>query len=314
MKHTFKKIFSACACVALSASLMLTPIVVKAASTGYFKSYSNVALIPNRSGCTAMQGMAVGSKWLYTVKIKSDESKAVLSKTNRNTGEVVNLKTNTGSAYFTYLGHANDMDVTTIDGKSNLFVSTMKTGSDALVRMVVNDTKVTKKGSFNVLLNGANICISNVCIESTTSTKVNFLFKIGTGIYKGSIGINATSGTINLTKVCSVDYNNVKINGKSVDVSSYIHQGMGYKNGKIYIPLWDNVNNRNRSVVAVYNVTSKSSGTVYSNPNLSFRITSSTYSLFEIESCDISSDGKLYFNTNRSDGADGIHYFKDYTC
>ena len=74
---------------------------------------------------------------------------------------------------------------------------------------------------------------------------------------------------------------------------------------------------KNVSIIAVYDIDG-ASGTIKSDPNLSFRITSSTYSdLFEIESCGVSSDGKLYFNANRRKSAsdhnhDAIMCFKEY--
>lgn len=313
MKHTFKKIISACACVALSASMLMTSTVAQAATTGYFNSYSTIASIPNRHSCTAMQGMAVGSTWLYTVKIKSDESRAILSKTNRKTGEVVNLKTKDGKKYVTYLGHANDMDVTSIDGKSNLYIASMKTGTNSVVRMEIDGSYMTKKGHYRLKLNGADTSVSGIAVESKTSSKINFLFKKGCTFYRGSIGVNDTTGSINLTEAFKINIASVNINGKVNDLSAYTHQGFGYYKGKLYVPLWDSINKRNRSVIPVYNVNGTSSGTLTSDPNLSFRITSSAYSLFEIESCDISGDGKLYMNTNRSDSQDAVLCFKNYT-
>ena len=82
---------------------------------------------------------------------------------------------------------------------------------------------------------------------------------------------------------------------------------MGYHDGKIYVPLWGGgAGKSNQAIIAVYDITN-ASGTVTSDPNLSFRITSSAYTGFEIESCDISSDGKLYFNVNRWTSSSGNH-------
>ncbi|MGN0502106.1 MAG: RICIN domain-containing protein, partial [Ruminococcus sp.] len=60
----------------------------------------------------------------------------------------------------------------------------------------------------------------------------------------------------------------------------------------------------NQAVIAVYD-TYNASGTVSSDPFLSFRVTSGAYSGFEIESCDISSDGQMYFNVNRWTSSSG---------
>lgn len=60
-------------------------------------------------------------------------------------------------------------------------------------------------------------------------------------------------------------------------------------------------------------VTEPFSKVLYTNNDLSFRITSSAYSLFEIEAVDFD-NGTMYFNTNRSDGTqqDMIATFNDY--
>lgn len=67
-------------------------VPASAASTGYFNSYSTVATIKDRSSCSSMQGMAVGSTYLYTVKVNgTTNQKAFISKTNKNTGETTVL-------------------------------------------------------------------------------------------------------------------------------------------------------------------------------------------------------------------------------
>ena len=74
-------------------------VPASAASTGYFNSYSTVATIKDRSSCSSMQGMAVGSTYLYTVKVNgTTNQKAFISKTNKNTGETTVLTdTSTGT-------------------------------------------------------------------------------------------------------------------------------------------------------------------------------------------------------------------------
>lgn len=290
-----------------------TPTTTTTTKHKYYNTYSTVSTISDRNSCSAMQGMAVGSTYLYTVKINGDDSRAIVSKTSRKTGKITNLKTKAGATYLTYLGHANDMDVATINGKSNLYVATMKTGSNSIVRLEVDGAYMTKKAGYTLKYNGANKSISGIEVLSKTSTTVNLLCKAGKNFYTGSIGINATSGTINLKKAFTIDMKSVNINGKTTDLSSFTHQGMGYHKGKLYVPLWAGSSKQNQSVIAVYNINSNTSGTITSDPNLSFRITSGSFNFFEIESCDISSsDGRLYFNTNRSSSCDGLLAFKNY--
>lgn len=96
--------------------------------------------------------------------------------------------------------------------------------------------------------------------------------------------------------------------------SSYASQGFGYSNDTLYVPL----TYKNVSVVLVYRHPSTASGTLKSDADLSFRITSAAYAdLFEIEGVGIGSGGKLWFSTNRRTKAgdtahDGVHYFNGF--
>ena len=65
-----------------------------------YKSYtsSDISLfktVPNKTigglTCTAMQGMNVGTTYIYTVKIHKDEQRASIMRTNSNTGEQVEM-------------------------------------------------------------------------------------------------------------------------------------------------------------------------------------------------------------------------------
>jgi hypothetical protein len=142
------------------------------------------------------------------------------------------------------------------------------------------------------------------------------MFKSGKTVYNGSLSPNATSGTVNLTKAFSLKVEGALVNGATVPgLEDWSNQGFFYDATKdvLYYPLTD----ANRSVVLVYrNVTPDSTGTLTSASDLSFRITSSTYSKFEIEGVGLSG-GKLYFNTNRatsSAAADGVHVFNDFVA
>ena len=313
MKTALKRVFALCLCL-----LMVATVVVpaNAATLEYYNTYSEIDTIKDKNGCTGMQGMAVGTTYLYTVKIKGDETKATLFKTNRKTGKTITL-TNAanGKSYFTYLGHANDMDVCRLNGYSNLFVATMKTGSNSLVRMKVNGSKASKVGGYTLKYNGKEVGVSAVAVLSKTSTKVNLLFKSGVNFFTGSVKISAKSGTIKLTKAFTINTSNVKINGTANDLSSWIHQGFAYHKNTIYVPMY-NPKSHNQSIIAVYNI-KNASGEVKANSKLSFRITSSAFKTFEIESCGICPDnGKLYFNTNRANSSssnqDAVLVFKKY--
>ncbi|MGL6102689.1 MAG: hypothetical protein ACRC00_05905, partial [Exiguobacterium acetylicum] len=119
------------------------------------------------------------------------------------------------------------------------------------------------------------------------------------------------------------------VDGSTLDTTDYIQQGISYYEGNLYVPMAKpdaNGNASNVSVVTTYplnlsetiseqknTITEPFSKVLYTNNDLSFRVTSSAYSLFEIEAVDFD-NGTMYFNTNRSDGTqqDMIATFNDY--
>lgn len=286
-----------------------------------YKTYTTVASIPTMNGCGAMEGIAVGSKYLYTVKVNSDNTCAFVSMTNRSTGETTTL-TNvaTGTYYFDDLAHANDMDVCGIDGYSNLFITTALKGDGAVVRLQRVGSTLTKVGSYTLTYNGSEINAAGLAVTKVSNGTVYLLTKLGKTIYSGSISTSATSGTIELTKEFKFDVSQVYIDGTLMDLTSWVNQGFEYYKDKIYVPLSGDSDNLDSSVILVYDITN-ASGTIYADPHLSFSITSRTYaSKFEIESCGIcTGDGQLYFSTNRckSDtdtNHDAVHYITGYVC
>lgn len=300
----------------LLVSFLLPILLATAASAAYYNTYTTAAAIGNGNGCNAMQGFAVGTTNVYSVKINDGGTKAVLYRTNMSTGATT-LMTNgdDSTTYCTYLGHANDMTICSIDDVTHLFVVTMNAGSLSLVKLKVVGTTFYKVGSFTLKYNGANVSMSGVNITGKTSDTISFLFKSGKDFYRGAIGLTSNSGAINLTEAFHLNVEDAQVNGSTIsNSSSYVFQGFGYSNNKLYVPMtYENV-----SIVLVYENISTAAGTIYSSDALSFRITSSAYpDLFEIESCGIA-DGRLYFNCNRRTSSgdtahDAVCYFNDYS-
>lgn len=291
---------------------------------------------------TSMQGMAVGKKYAYTVKLPDNktykEKYACIVRTDVATGsKEEKLLTCNGNKYVPNLGHANDMCVTGINGKSNLFVAasyvdTKEGGSKKkqeynLVRLTVTDTTLKQTGKYRVRkADGSEMRFSGITIfehpGKSNNNTITFLFKEGDKIYTSKISANTTSGTI----VPKLAYTFQKSNRKKFDYSSYTNQGFSYYNNKIYLPL----SNGSNSVILVYNNVNVSNfykhGIVQKlipNGNLVFEISDTNYSkLLEIESCGICTQEenfKLYFNTNRrkadnSYNWDGIHFVDGYTA
>lgn len=339
----FKKILSAVVSMALCCSVVTA--IPAAAANGYYNTYDTIKSVPDDKSSgkniCSMQGMAVGSSFIYTAKTDESYSRAVIYKCNSKTGNNIALKYVDGGKTMNYipdlLGHANDMCVNTENGKSCLYVATATndSGKSQLVRMRVDGSNIYKAGTFKVVntQNNKLLSVTSVTILNKSGEKLNFLLKNGETVYHASVSTNSTSGTIYATPVFKINKSNAVINGSVTDLSGYTNQGMSYfsKNDKLYVPLSSNTK-PNVSVVVVYDNISSITETALTSPKasiqtlptskgLSFRITSSTYSnLFEIESCGVcSTDGRLYFNTNRrktktDSNHDAILRFKDYSA
>lgn len=294
---------------------MLLPVT---ASAAYYNTYADVATLGNANGAYSAQGFGVGSTYTYSVKVNNDNTKAVIYRTKMSDGTTT-LMTNgdNGTTYSTQLGHANDMALSTIDGNYYMFIATMNAGSMSLVKLKYVGTTYYKVGNYTIKLNGADKSMSGVKITGKDASNINFLFKSGRSFYKGTLPLTANSGTINVTNDFNINIEDALVNGSKIsNITSYVFQGYGYHNNTIYVPM----TYKNVSIVLVYRNISAASGTITSDPNLSFRITSSAYpDLFEIEGVGIANGDKLWFNTNRrtapGDTAnDGVHYFKGYSA
>ena len=309
--------------VILTASAVYTPLQASAAAQNY-GSYTDIAKIYNYGSCPGMQGLAVGSQMLYTIKINSDDSQAIMYMTDKDTGTTTQLiNGDTGSYYFTGLSHANDMGVWGIDGSSHIFVGSTEKGSSSIVRYRRSGSYLYKVGSYRLTHNGSDICVTAMDIRSVSNGKINFITKWGLDVYIGSVDSSLTSATVEMTKICTMVKSQAYVNGTFYDFSNFVNQGFGYHDGMIFLPISGDDYNLNKSVILVYNIEDFLNGAaydyVYPVEHLSFLVTDTTYSaLFEMESCDICSDGKLYFNSNRrktnSDtNHDGVSVIDNYT-
>ena len=318
MKFSLKKLAAVLICLVLAAVLTvgLTPTGVQAA---HYNSYNTLSMIYNYNGCYSMQGMAVYGNYIYCAKIDSDtDALAILTRTNRTTGATDYLYNgSSGSTTFTNLGHANDLAVGPVVGTTTMFVTTCTSGSNSIVRYVIEGNKATKVGNYTVTVNGSPISFGGISFYHVDSDYVTLMIKSGRYFYTGKIGVNQSSGTIPLTLQFTIDIADVNINGTKRDLSNFLHQGFEYHDGRVYVPMsGDTI--EDTSAIVVYDITGVYS-TLKNNPDLTFWIESSEYpALFEIESCGISHlDGRMYFNTNSrvTDSAtnyDGVHYIKNF--
>lgn len=298
--------------------LSLLVVSGNAAQAAYYNTYTDIASTPNTSCCTGVQGFAAGSTYLYSIKNHTNyDDVSVIYRVNKTTGARVLMTNGTnGGSTNTWLGHGNDITIVDIDGQHHMFIVTMSTSGAQLVKLRYDGTIYYHAGSYQVRLNGAVATPSGISRVSVTSTTITFMFKSGRTIYNGSLPLRASSGTIDLTRAFDLQVDGALVNGATVpDLNTFANQGFFYDatSRVLYYPL----TKANRSIVLVYrNVSSTTTGTAPAATDLSFRITSSAYSTFEIEGVGISG-GKLYFNTNRanSSGAhDGVHVFNGYAA
>ena len=324
MKSQIKRILSMLLCLVLLIGLGLPRLSVANAvdvsdtvSQEHYSSYGELALVYDQNGCYSMQGMTVNNTYVYCAKIGSNDARATVTRIDKNTGaKTLMTDSATGYSYFTNLGHANALDIVTVNGKENLFV----TGGSTLVRLTISGTKLTTAGTYTATYNGATASMTAVQIMSASNTQVTVLVKSGRTLYTGTLDPAASSGTIALTKLCTLDVTNVQMNGELTDLSAFTQQGFDYHDGKIFLPLTGNayVETINQSAVVVYDLEG-ATGNLCNDPSLSFFITCGTYvGLFEMEDCAVCpTTGKLYFASNRRKTAsdtnyDGVSYFEGY--
>jgi hypothetical protein len=314
----FTRVLGSIVCAAL-----MTPITASAGTTGYYDTYTTIASIPCVGVACTTQGFAVGSTYVYSVKNQnSTDARASIFRTRMDDGTTVIMTNGDGAAtggsnWVNYMGHGNDLALSTINGVTHMFSATMKTGSGGLAKLRYDSSTATyyKVGTYTIKLGGADTSVHAVKILSQDASNINFIFEQEMKFYRGSIPLTANSGVIDLTLAFTIDEANAMVNGHPVPywLPSYVHQGVGYYagNDSIYVPL----THANISIVLVYRNVSTASGTITSDPNTSFKITSSAYPTdFEIEGVGVGTGGKLYFNTNRDNDKDAVHYFDGYTA
>ena len=321
MKTSLKRIFAILLCIAMVLPFVVfeLPATVEATNHG---EYDTLAMIYDYGSCPSMQGLGLCGDYFYAVKTDGNDYAATVTRVNKDTG-AKSMMTNasTGTYYFYDFGHGNDCEVVVAGGKTNMFIPTSATGTASLVRYTVSGTTATKYGSYQMVsTSGADIGGGAIRAARVDDENIYFLFKSGMTLYTGTLPITQTSGQLVMTKMCTLDTSGVYVNGTYVDLSSFVGQGMGYYDHRVYIPISGHANAStiNQSIILVYDIQG-ASGTIKPLNDPTFRVTSSAYSaLYEIETCVIDPETNLlYFNTNRrkttSDtNYDGVHWITNW--
>ncbi|MER3123804.1 hypothetical protein ABQG68_00195 [Bacillus pumilus] len=308
------------------------------AQSGYFNTYTTYSAMSGSGFYTSMQGMAVdrNNNMIYTAKINTSNHLTQLYATKMNNSSskrnVNLLKNSDTNSTINDLGHANDLAVKAQKGDEqvSLYVAPMTDGVKyvkKIVKLSVNTKKNTYKVAKSYVLQyqGANLSISGITYSVGTD---KFIVRSGNRFFIGNF--NDKKGQFEYEATFALNYTKAVVNQSVVDVSKYILQGISFYQGTLYVPLSKPDTNggaSNVSVILTYPLninqmikeqketpTKDFSKELFTRKDLSFRITSSAFTLFEIEAVDFD-DGTLYFNTNRGKKGtqeDMIATFNDY--
>ena len=324
MCKNVKRLICLCLCLAMLACwLPQIGLPVAAADANdiipqkHYGEYDTLSMVYDQGGCYSMQGMTLDADYTYCAKIGDNDSIAFIMRTRKSDGyKELMINASTGGYYFYNLGHANALDLVSCAGASQMFV----TGGTYLIRLTMSGRTLTTAGTYTFSINGTATGMTAVQIMSASDREVTVLAKSGRTLYTGTLDPTASSGNIELTRLCTLNVSSVRLKGTVTDFSTFTQQGFAYHDGKVFLPLTGNayVETINTSVVLVYDLEG-ATGEIKNDPTLSFRIISGTYAgLFEIEDVDICQEsGKLYFNSNRRKTSsdtdyDGCSYFYGY--
>lgn len=296
----------------------------------------------NGKDCYSMQGMNVGTTYIYNVKINtadetvgSADAGAVIMRTTVDTGETVAMdyyasENATEPGDCNTFGHANGITVYTYNSVNYMYVATLKSPL-SLTRVKISGTGLYFTGHFKLIDVDNNNTISPAGIKCVKQSGGYFYFivKSGMQLYYTRISATASGGTasapteIKCCKLFALNTRNAvfNINGKNTTIDyldTWTNQDFSYNSYEdaIYVPLFDS-STRNRNVILVYTDVSKymdaidlSTFTGYTNEtiypcNTNFYIEDTSLTLFEIESCG--------FRTGGSSQTDKYMYFNTNT-
>ena len=192
---------------------------------------SSADLDPANGNCAKLEGMAVGTKYIYTAKRSDDKKFVSIYRTKMATGETVLLQfpKESNPNYSNNLGYAGDMKVIDINGQTTLMVAT----GTSIVQVKVDNPnmqltiqKEFKLSNVSYITSIANANEENGVFYIRTK-KTND--SSGFVIYKIALSLSKTSSSkaiiINGDKVCKL----IKIAEKCSG------QGLAYHNGKLYL-------------------------------------------------------------------------------
>ena len=82
MNKRFKKLIAMLTLVMLLASMVVLPNEASAAND-FYGDYTDVAKVYDYGSCPSIQGVAVGSQKIYSIKINSNDTQAFISMSDK---------------------------------------------------------------------------------------------------------------------------------------------------------------------------------------------------------------------------------------
>ncbi|MBR6825553.1 MAG: RICIN domain-containing protein, partial [Oscillospiraceae bacterium] len=266
--------------------------------------------IPTVEDCFAMQGMALLNNYIYTVKIASGNTKAVLFRTSRIDGSTVQMTVD-GKNCTTNLNHANDMCAATIGGKDYLFVATLKNGAQGMVAYEIKDTALHTLGVYGLYTaSGAAITASGINVYKVEGNKVQLLITSASYSYLTTVDVTRTPG--DLSCAFAFRLGDMLADAQAVsgmkDISITV-QGSCYADGVFYMPIGmghsaitaDNHGDSDYVILIYPNIDEAIKNQIIgvgANIEASVFIPDSGEIFFEPETVAVA-DGIVYFNSNR---------------
>ena len=291
--------------------------------------------------CTAMQGMAADTRYVYTAKTSSGDDYCVLTRTDPATGKQLHLPFYDSPSAASpvpcqLLSHANDLAAAQTGSATALFVATGQKGT-ALARVLVQDDKATLTGWFTLLrADGTTpFAATSISLVRRADGKLWFLVKNALVFCACVIDETAKGGTaqnptpIICPRIFTIDTRNAQFyqsDGSTYripNLETWINQGstIDPDSNILFVPLW---NGSNDNVILLFDASpfvtpaamtaAEDSSNVLFPCNVSFRLSEPSQTQFEVESCafrgapDTSGDLLLYFNNNANNvSREGIY-------
>ena len=226
------------------------------------------------TNCTSMQGMNVGTTYIYTAKRNSNDTYCTIARTTASTGAITFMNyysstSATSSSGCNTAGHANDLLVVTTDNVNYMLAATGITGK-SMSMMKISGTNLYFTGYFDTVnTNGSSISVSSVRQYKHTGGYYYLLIKNGETFYYCKIADTDFGGTasnpskITCYKLFTIDKRNAifaKSNssaGTYANMETWVNQGFTYNpvEKTIYVPMFKpTTGNLDTNVILTYYV------------------------------------------------------------